>query len=130
MRILPSGRLLLARQAGEDKVLTLDIGGTSADFALIIGGEAQFGTGELIGEFPLHIPTVSVSYAPTENLSFGAGFVMGVALVEFVNYSETLSPARADSAKSDNFSGDIRARYTSPSPPSGPNGYSSSGSPW
>ncbi|TIR87778.1 hydantoinase/oxoprolinase family protein, partial [Mesorhizobium sp.] len=55
------GASWLARQAGEDKVLTLDIGGTSADFALIINGEPQFGTGELIGEFPLHIPSVSVS---------------------------------------------------------------------
>ncbi|RBO51287.1 hydantoinase/oxoprolinase family protein [Rhodovulum sp. BSW8] len=55
------GAAWLARQAGEDKVLTLDIGGTSADFALIVDGAAQFGTGELVGEFPLHIPSVSVS---------------------------------------------------------------------
>jgi N-methylhydantoinase A len=37
------GAAWLARQAGEDKVLTLDIGGTSADFALIIGGEHSSG---------------------------------------------------------------------------------------
>ena len=55
------GAAWLARQAGESRVLTLDIGGTSADFALIIEGEPQFGTGELIGEFPLFIPSVSVS---------------------------------------------------------------------
>ncbi|WP_292344632.1 hydantoinase/oxoprolinase family protein, partial [Mesorhizobium sp.] len=67
------GASWLARQAGEDKVLTLDIGGTSADFALIIGGEAQFGTGELIGEFPLHIPSVSVS-----SIGVGGGSIAGV----------------------------------------------------
>ena len=44
-----------------DNVLTLDIGGTSADLALIIDGEPQFGTGELIGEFPLYVPSVSVT---------------------------------------------------------------------
>ncbi|TPN37984.1 hydantoinase/oxoprolinase family protein [Mesorhizobium sp. B2-3-3] len=67
------GASWLARQAGEDKVLTLDIGGTSADFALIIGGKAQFGTGELIGEFPLHIPSVSVS-----SIGVGGGSIAGV----------------------------------------------------
>ncbi|PBB22403.1 MULTISPECIES: hydantoinase/oxoprolinase family protein [unclassified Mesorhizobium] len=67
------GAAWLARQAGEDKILTLDIGGTSADFALIIGGEAQFGTGELIGEFPLHIPSVSVS-----SIGVGGGSIASV----------------------------------------------------
>ena len=55
------GAAWLARQAGESHVLTLDIGGTSADFALIIDGAPQFGTGELIGEFPLYVPSISVS---------------------------------------------------------------------
>ncbi|MFO1148034.1 MAG: hydantoinase/oxoprolinase family protein [Alsobacter sp.] len=55
------GAAWLARQAGEGRILTLDIGGTSADFALIVDGQAQFGAGEMIGEFPLHIPSVSVS---------------------------------------------------------------------
>lgn len=35
------GATWFARQAGEKRVLTLDIGGTSADFALIIDGEPQ-----------------------------------------------------------------------------------------
>lgn len=55
------GASWLARQAGEQRVLTLDIGGTSADFALIVDGEVQYGTDEQVGEFPLHIPSVSVS---------------------------------------------------------------------
>ncbi|WP_323039865.1 hydantoinase/oxoprolinase family protein [Gemmobacter sp.] len=67
------GAAWLARQAGERRVLTLDIGGTSADFALIIDGEAQFGTGELIGEFPLFIPSVSVS-----SIGIGGGSIAQV----------------------------------------------------
>lgn len=67
------GAAWLARQAGEMRVLTLDIGGTSADFALIIDGQAQFGSGELIGEFPLHIPSVSVS-----SIGIGGGSVAHV----------------------------------------------------
>jgi N-methylhydantoinase A len=63
----------LARQAGESRILTLDIGGTSADFALIIDGEAQFGTGELIGEFPLYLPSVSVS-----SIGIGGGSIASV----------------------------------------------------
>lgn len=67
------GAAWLARQAGESRILTLDIGGTSADFALIIDGEAQFGTGELIGEFPLYIPSVSVS-----SIGIGGGSIAHV----------------------------------------------------
>lgn len=67
------GAAWLARQAGETRVLTLDIGGTSADFALIVDGAAQFGTGELIGEFPLYIPSVSVS-----SIGVGGGSIASV----------------------------------------------------
>lgn len=55
------GAAFLARQAGIANALTLDIGGTSADMALVIDGAPQFGTGETVGEFPLHVPSVSVS---------------------------------------------------------------------
>jgi N-methylhydantoinase A len=55
------GAAFLARQARQDRVITLDIGGTSADVALIIGGQPQFGLGEKIGDLPLYIPTVSVT---------------------------------------------------------------------
>ncbi|MBN9057345.1 MAG: hydantoinase/oxoprolinase family protein, partial [Rhizobiales bacterium] len=67
------GAAWLARRAGEKHVLTLDIGGTSADFALIIDGEPQFGTGELIGEFPLHIPSVAVS-----SMGIGGGSIASI----------------------------------------------------
>ncbi len=55
------GAAFLARQADVANALTLDIGGTSADVALVVGGQPQFGTGEAVGEFPLFIPSVSVT---------------------------------------------------------------------
>ncbi len=51
----------LARASGFDRIMSLDIGGTSADVAVIIDGEAQYGVGELIGDFQIHVPSVSVS---------------------------------------------------------------------
>jgi long-subunit fatty acid transport protein len=39
----------------------------------------------------LIFPTFSVSYAPTETFSFGAGFVWGLALVEFQKFAEATS---------------------------------------
>lgn len=51
----------LARASGFDRILSLDIGGTSADVAVIIDGEAQYGVGEVIGDFQIHVPSVSVS---------------------------------------------------------------------
>ncbi|MDX8520287.1 hydantoinase/oxoprolinase family protein [Mesorhizobium dulcispinae] len=87
------GASWLARQAGEDKILTLDIGGTSADFALIIGGEAQFGTGELIGEFPLHIPSVSVSSIGVGGGSIASVDAQGVLRVGPESAGSTPGPA-------------------------------------
>ncbi|MGH7210248.1 MAG: hydantoinase/oxoprolinase family protein, partial [Acetobacteraceae bacterium] len=51
----------VAQLAGLKDCLSLDIGGTSADMALIVDGAPQFGTGEFIGEFQVFIPSVSVS---------------------------------------------------------------------
>lgn len=51
----------VAQLAGLSRCLSLDIGGTSADMALIVDGAPQFGTGEFIGEFQVFIPSVSVS---------------------------------------------------------------------
>ncbi|WP_095200355.1 hydantoinase/oxoprolinase family protein [Mesorhizobium carmichaelinearum] len=87
------GASWLARQAGEDKILTLDIGGTSADFALIIDGEAQFGTGELIGEFPLHIPSVSVSSIGVGGGSIATVDAQGVLRVGPESAGSTPGPA-------------------------------------
>lgn len=54
------GAGVVARAAGVPAVLTLDVGGTSADVALLRDGVPAFGTGHAIGEFPLAIPTVAV----------------------------------------------------------------------
>lgn len=67
------GAAWLARQAGASRILTLDIGGTSADFALIVDGEVQYGSDEKIGDFPLHIPSVSVS-----SIAIGGGSIASV----------------------------------------------------
>jgi N-methylhydantoinase A len=51
----------LAATSGIPRCLSLDIGGTSADIAVIVDGKPQYGVGELIGDFQIHIPSVSVS---------------------------------------------------------------------
>lgn len=55
------GAASVARQTGAEMAMSLDVGGTSADVAIIAGGEPRYGVGEMIGEFPIYIPTVSVS---------------------------------------------------------------------
>ena len=60
------GAGFVARQAGFARVMSLDIGGTSADVALLRDGLPDFRSGELVGEYPIYLPTVSVS-------SIGAG---------------------------------------------------------
>ena len=55
------GGAFVARSCGVNDAITLDIGGTSADVAVVIGGEPQYGMGEKIGEFPLYIPSISVT---------------------------------------------------------------------
>jgi N-methylhydantoinase A len=55
------GAASIARATGAPAAMSLDVGGTSADVAIIIDGQPQFGVGEMIGEFPIHIPTVSVT---------------------------------------------------------------------
>lgn len=56
----------IATRNGAHDVLSFDVGGTSADVAVIHDGAPAFGTGELVGEFPIYVPTVSVT-------SIGAG---------------------------------------------------------
>ena len=55
------GAAFVAREAGIENSITLDIGGTSADVALVIKGEPQYGQGEKVGDLPLYVPTVSVT---------------------------------------------------------------------
>jgi len=51
----------VAARIGARDVLSFDVGGTSADVAVIRGGAPAFGVGELVGEFPIYVPTVSVT---------------------------------------------------------------------
>lgn len=51
----------LAQFCGFPRIFSLDIGGTSADVAVIVDGRAQYGVGELIGDFQIHVPSISVS---------------------------------------------------------------------
>src|SRR5438876_3218839 len=53
-------------RAGYRDLITLDMGGTSADIALVRDGEPLYSTDETIGDFPVVMPAVGVS-------SIGAG---------------------------------------------------------
>jgi len=60
------GAAYVAAQAGLRDLITLDVGGTSADIAVVEGGRPRYSTGEHIGDFPVIMPVVGVS-------SIGAG---------------------------------------------------------
>ena len=60
------GASFVSKLSGFGNTMSLDIGGTSADIAFIRDGMPQYGVGEMIGEFPVYIPTVAVT-------SIGAG---------------------------------------------------------
>ena len=55
------GASYIAEQCGLRQCMSLDIGGTSADVALIVDGRPQYSVGETIGEFQIYIPSVAVS---------------------------------------------------------------------
>jgi N-methylhydantoinase A len=59
------GSAYLGQLIGEQKLITLDIGGTSADMA-VIDGQVAHSTENTIGEFPVIMPAIDVS-------SVGAG---------------------------------------------------------
>ena len=60
------GAIYAAELSGYQELLTLDIGGTSADIAVVRGGQAAYSHDEHVGDFPVIMPTVGVS-------SIGAG---------------------------------------------------------
>ncbi len=55
------GAAAVAARIGAQDVLSFDVGGTSADVAVIQSGRPAFGVGEMVGEFPIYVPTVSVT---------------------------------------------------------------------
>lgn len=60
------GAVQTALQEGIGDIITLDIGGTSADVAFVNGGRAQISQSEHVADFPIMMPVVGVS-------SIGAG---------------------------------------------------------
>ncbi|MGH7318443.1 MAG: hydantoinase/oxoprolinase family protein, partial [Candidatus Rokuibacteriota bacterium] len=60
------GAAYVAGQAGIRNLITLDVGGTSADIAIVEDGRPRYSTSEHIGDFPVITPVVGVS-------SIGAG---------------------------------------------------------
>ena len=55
------GASYVAEISGVSQCMSLDVGGTSADVALIMDGRPQYGTGERIGDFNIFIPSVAVT---------------------------------------------------------------------
>ena len=47
--------------AGQDKLITLDMGGTSADISIVGAGTPEFTTATFVGDFPLMMPVVNVA---------------------------------------------------------------------
>ncbi len=60
------GASFVCARAGYRDLITLDMGGTSADIALVRDGQPVYSTDETVGDFPIVMPAVGVS-------SIGAG---------------------------------------------------------
>ena len=54
------GAALVAAEAGYERILTLDGGGTSTDVSVVLGGEPTLTTEGTIGRFPSKIPMIDV----------------------------------------------------------------------
>jgi len=55
-----TGALYAAKTAGLEKVITLDMGGTSADIA-VLNGDIPYSTDNKVGDFPLIMPATDIS---------------------------------------------------------------------
>jgi N-methylhydantoinase A len=60
------GAVSVCARAGYQNLITFDMGGTSADIALVRDGQPLYSTDETVGDFPVVMPVVGVS-------SIGAG---------------------------------------------------------
>ncbi|HEY7652508.1 MAG TPA: hydantoinase/oxoprolinase family protein [Methylomirabilota bacterium] len=60
----PAAGVIGARRIGEaagfDDLISVDVGGTSADVCLIRGGEAEVTTEGRVGAWPLHVPMIDI----------------------------------------------------------------------
>jgi N-methylhydantoinase A len=55
------GAVKVASEVGIDTFVTLDVGGTSADVAVVREGSIEYGTEERIGDYPFILPAVGVT---------------------------------------------------------------------
>jgi long-subunit fatty acid transport protein len=55
--------------------------------------------------------TFSIAYAPLENLSFGAGFIWGIATADFVNFDQLVATASTPTYTGDTASNDVKAEF-------------------
>ncbi len=54
------GAALVARRAGFERAISFDMGGTSTDVCLIVGGRAERSAERLVGGLPIRLPSVGV----------------------------------------------------------------------
>lgn len=55
------GALAVAKSAGREDIITLDMGGTSADVALVRGGRADIAFDRTVAGFPIRLPMVDIN---------------------------------------------------------------------
>ena len=87
------GAAFVARHAGAPRVLALDVGGTSADVSVIVDGQPSYRSGEMVGEFPIYIPTVSVTSIGAGGGSIAAVDAFGTLTVGPESAGSTPGPA-------------------------------------
>ncbi|MFZ9417130.1 MAG: hydantoinase/oxoprolinase family protein, partial [Alphaproteobacteria bacterium] len=87
------GAAFVARHADAPRVLALDVGGTSADVSVIVDGQPSYRSGEMVGEFPIYIPTVSVTSIGAGGGSIAAVDAFGTLTVGPESAGSTPGPA-------------------------------------
>ena len=87
------GASYVARLSGFLDTMSLDIGGTSADIAIIRDGQPQYGVGEVIGEFPIYLPTVAVTSIGAGGGSIASVDALGILRVGPESAGSTPGPA-------------------------------------
>ena len=87
------GAAFVAQAAGVPRAMSLDIGGTSADVAVIVDGAPSYGTGERVGDFPVYIPTVAVTSIGEGGGSIAAVDALGLLTVGPESAGSTPGPA-------------------------------------
>jgi N-methylhydantoinase A len=71
-----NGAAFVAHRSGHDRILTLDMGGTSTDVAVCVGGAPTITRETRVGSFPVRAPSVDV-----ESIGAGGGSIASVSAV-------------------------------------------------